>query len=158
MRRRFAAATVFGLGLSLFGAGISAAQGTPTADLAIVSNTASARHAKVGDVVTFTIVATNNGPDPAELFVQTGRTLGSLKFESVTCDFRISNDGTFCEYHILQPSDTVTQTVGAQVQATGSRFATETACVAPPGPINDPNLGNDCATGVVRIIGQHGGV
>jgi uncharacterized repeat protein (TIGR01451 family) len=158
MRRRLAAATVFGLGLTLFGAAISAAQGTPTADLAIVSNTASVRHAKVGDVVTFTIGATNNGPDPAELFVQTAQTLDSLKFESVTCDFHISNDGTLCEYHVLQPGDTVTQTVRAQVQATGSRFATETACVASPGPINDPNLGNDCATGVVRIIGQHGGV
>jgi uncharacterized repeat protein (TIGR01451 family) len=154
MRRRFlAAATVLGLGLSPFGAAISEAQTPPTADLAIVSSTSSVRHAKVGETVTFTIVATNNGPDQAELFVQTAQQLDGLKFESVTCE-GVSSDGTFCEYGFLQPGATRTADVQAQVQA-GTRFATETACVTSPGPINDPNPGNDCASAVVRIHGRH---
>ena len=46
------------IGLAL--ATTSAAQEVPNADLAIVSNTANVKHAKVGNEVTFTIIATNH--------------------------------------------------------------------------------------------------
>ena len=55
------------VGLTL--AASAGAQGVPTADLAIVSNTASVKHAKVGDEVRFTIIATNNGPESADFNV-----------------------------------------------------------------------------------------
>jgi uncharacterized repeat protein (TIGR01451 family) len=67
-----------------------AAQPVPTADLAIVSNTASAKHAKVGDEVTFTIVSTNNGPDAADFNVMWSS--DQLQLVSETCDLGISAD------------------------------------------------------------------
>jgi hypothetical protein len=164
MRRLFlATATLFGLGLSQFGVAVSVARATPTGEPVVtISNTASVRHAKVGDEVTFTSVATNNSPNPVGFYVQTAYALDGLKFDLVGCD-RVSNDGTFCEYSLVQPGQAVTQTVRARVQATGSRRATETACVSnaewyrangPKLPALTPANVGPCASAMVRIIGK----
>ena len=72
MRKGFPLAALLCFGL--LGVAPGAAQEPPTADLAIVSNTANVRHAKVGQEVIFTIVARDNGPDvTAGLFVNTGK-------------------------------------------------------------------------------------
>jgi uncharacterized repeat protein (TIGR01451 family) len=150
VRRLFlAVGTLCGFGLSSFGVAASAARVTPAAGPVTISNTASVRHAKVGEEVTFTSVAMNNGPDPVEFFVQTAHTLEGLRFDSVSCDL-VSNDGMFCEYSHVQPGAAVTQTVRAQVQDTGIRRATETACVQFPAT---GSLG-PCATAVVQITGK----
>jgi uncharacterized repeat protein (TIGR01451 family) len=142
-------------GLCSIGVAMGAAQVPPNADLAIVSNTANLSHAKVGQEVTFKIVATNNGPDPAELFVNEQALVG-LVMVSETCDRGISADTPSCEYGVLQAGETVTTTVIAQVQATGSKYASNTACVSSPDPLADPNTANDCATANLRIIGKQG--
>ena len=162
MRRIFlATTTVFGLALSPFGVGV--ARATPTGrPVVTISNTASVRHAKVGDELTFTSVATNNSPAPVGFYVQTAYALDGLKFDLVGCD-RVSNDGTFCEYSLVQPGQAVTQTVRARVQATGSRRATETACVSnaewyradrPTLSAFTPANVGPCASAMVRIIGK----
>jgi uncharacterized repeat protein (TIGR01451 family) len=139
------------LGLAL-SAGDAKAAPMLSADLAIVSNTASVSHAAVGQQVTFMIVAKNNGPDPSALFVNTARVFDSLAPVSLTCE-GVSNDGSWCEYDgVVQPGDTVTESVVAQVQATGSNYAVETACGS-SNQINDPNPSNDCGTATVRIDG-----
>jgi uncharacterized repeat protein (TIGR01451 family) len=142
------------LGLALLGGTAGADSVTPTADLAILSNAASERHAKVGEEVTFTILATNNGPEPAELDVDTTQATNSLRPIKATCDRGISADGPFCEYGTLQPSESVTTTIVAEVQATGSKHASDIACVQSEEAIIDPDLSNECATATVRIIGK----
>jgi uncharacterized repeat protein (TIGR01451 family) len=142
------------LGLALFGGIARADSVTRTADLAVLSNAASERHAKVGEEVTFTILATNNGPEPAELDVDTTQATNSLSVLSVTCDRGISADTPFCEYGTLRPGEMVTTRILVEVQATGSKQASDTACVLSEQAIIDPNLSNECATGTVRIIGK----
>jgi uncharacterized repeat protein (TIGR01451 family) len=125
-----------------------------SADLAIVSNTASVRHAKVGQDVTFTVVATNNGPDPSGLPVHVDEALNSLRFVKTACDRGVHPDGPFfCEYSGVQPNESVTTTFVAEVQATGSHEANETACVQSGEPM-DPDTSNNCATATLRIIGK----
>ena len=168
---RYGAAPLAGLMLALIGLGSGAGQAMaasppPNADLAIVSITPDVPQAKVGDNVTFTIVARNNGPDPAELFVRTVESSASLAGGSVTCygvnetpgptNSGPSPDGPECEYRVVQPGDTVTDTVVARVEATGSKAAVDTTCVDAPDVINDPDLSNNCATATVVIDGPLG--
>jgi uncharacterized repeat protein (TIGR01451 family) len=130
-----------------------AAQPVPNADLAIVSNTPSAKHAKVGDQVTFTIVATNNGPDAADFNVMWSS--DQLQLVSETCDLGISADTPTCEYGTLEPGVTLTTTVVAEVLSTGSKLAIGTGCmVEQTGLINDPNPENNCADATLKIVGK----
>jgi hypothetical protein len=162
-----AAATLLCCGL--LGAATSEAQELPTADLAIVSNTANVHHAKVGEQVIFTIVATDSGPDVTqELHVNTGAAQQGLaigpaicgRFDDcldVICDRSLplpvpSADTPFCEFSEVQVGELYTAKASFVVLATGSKYASETACVAYPR--NDPNPANDCATATVKIIGK----
>jgi uncharacterized repeat protein (TIGR01451 family) len=154
MRKGFLAATMLlGLGLSSFTVATGAAQVPPNADLAIVSNTVRVRHAKVGREVTFTIIATNNGPDAAELDVYE-TTLDGLRLISETCDRGISADTPACEYGIVGPGETVTTTAVVEVEGAKGKFANNTACVSSEEPINDSNTQNDCVTATLRIVGK----
>jgi uncharacterized repeat protein (TIGR01451 family) len=154
MRNGFLAATMLlGLGLSPLTVATSTAQAPPNADLAIVSNTASVRHAKVGREVTFTIVATNNGPDAAELDV-TETTLDGLLLVSETCDRGISADTPACEYGIVGPGETLTTTAVVEVEGTEGKFAHNTVCVSSEESINDSNTQNNCVTTSLRIVGR----
>jgi uncharacterized repeat protein (TIGR01451 family) len=144
------------LGLATVGLTLASgagAQAVPTADLAIVSNTASVEHAKVGDEITFTIIATNNGPDAADFNVMW--TSEQLQLVSETCDLGISPDTPACEYGIVGPGVTVTTTVVAEVVATGSKHATSAGCmVEQAGFVNDPDSQNNCAAATVKIVGK----
>jgi hypothetical protein len=142
----------------------SAAQEIPTADLAIVSNTASVRHAKVGDIVEFTVVATNFGPDAPELDVSACPDLNAcpiqngLQLETMTCGglTNPSPDTPVCEYTPpVEPGGVAVVTVGARVLPGAGKRVTFTACVLSfGGPYVDPSPADDCATATVRIIGR----
>jgi Domain of unknown function DUF11 len=154
-----------GARVSCFGAAASAAEEAPLqADLAIVSNTASVRHAKVGDIVEFTVVATNFGPDAQELDVSACPDLNAcpiqdgLQLETMTCG-GLSNpspDTSVCEYiSPVEPGGVAVVTVGARVAPDTGKRATFTACVLSFGvPYVDPSPANDCATATVRVIGK----
>jgi hypothetical protein len=130
----------------------SAGQEVPNADLAIVSDIASVKHAKVGNEVTFTVVATNDGPDAAELNATWASEQMNLVFE--TCDLGISADTPACEYGIVQPGQSRTTIVVAEIITTGSKHAVSTACVVEQtGFINDPDSQNNCAAATVKIVG-----
>ena len=149
----FAALSVL-LGVALAaGTGAASAEGVPTADLAVVSKTADVSHAKIGDEVTFTIVATNHGPDAAELDV-VEYLPPSLAFVAHKCDRGISADGPFCEYGIIQPGETVTTVVVAAVVDKADKYVTNTACVSSEQVIVDTDSSNDCATATVKITGK----
>lgn len=139
------------IGLAL--ATTSAAQEVPNADLAIVSNTANVKHAKVGNEVTFTIIATNHGPDAAELNVTWASE--QMQLVSETCDLGISADTPACEYGVVDPGQSRTTIVVAEVISTSSKHAVSTAClVEQAGFINDPDSQNNCAAATVKIVGM----
>jgi uncharacterized repeat protein (TIGR01451 family) len=120
------------------------------ADLAVVSNTASAKNAKVGDRVTFTIVATNNGPDAVDFNVYWSS--DQLSLVTMVCDRGISADTPACEYGTVQPGVTLTTTVVAEVMATGSKHALGRGCTVTEA--TDPSPGNDCLDATVKVIGK----
>ena len=125
----------------------------PSADLAIVSNSASVEHAKVGDRITFTIIATNNGPEAADFNVMW--TSEQLQLVSETCDLGISADTPACEYGVVGPGVTLTTTVVAEVVATNGKQATGTGCmVEQAGFVDDPVSQNNCASVTVKIVGK----
>ena len=138
---------------SLAVAAAATAQAVPNADLAVVSNSANVKHANVGDDVSFTIVATNNGPDAADFNVTWAS--DQLRLVSESCDRGISADTPSCEYGVVGPGVTLTTTVVAEVISTGSKEAVSTGCVVEqPGFINDPNPANNCADATVKIVGK----
>jgi hypothetical protein len=131
----------------------AAAQEVPNVDLAIVSITANVKHGRVGQHVTLTIVATNNGPDPAPtLDVQAA--FQGLQLVDEICDLGTSADTPSCEYRNVQVGQTLTTTVLAEIVSTGDKTASLTACVTSEGSINDPNVGNDCATATLKKVGK----
>jgi uncharacterized repeat protein (TIGR01451 family) len=134
--------------------GPASAQVVPNADLAIVSNQADVKHAHVGQQVTFTIVATNHGPDPVVSLYVTYTDLEGMQFVDEICDFGISADTPSCEYANIAAGQTVTTRVIAEIVSTGNKTASATACVSSGDVINDPNPTNDCATATVKVVGK----
>ncbi|MGH2884050.1 MAG: hypothetical protein ACRDPA_15385, partial [Solirubrobacteraceae bacterium] len=124
------------------------------ADLEIVSATANVTHAKVGDNVTFTIVAKNNGPDPATLWVDTMQPIqGFTSGAYLTCASQqglFSRGASWCEHDMAQPGQFVTDTVVSEVAPTTDGSVSDTACVLTSG-INDPSPSNDCATATITL-------
>jgi hypothetical protein len=133
----------------------AAAQGGPSADLAIVSNTANVKHGHVGQLVRFTIVATNHGPDLApSLDVIDNSGLHDLRIVDEICDLGISPDTPACEYHDVLPGQSLTTVVVAEIVSTGNKTASLTACVQSEVLIHDPSIGNDCATATLKVVGK----
>jgi hypothetical protein len=131
------------------------AQEGPNQDLAIVSNTANIKHGHVGQQVIFTIVATNNGPDSAQsLDVYDDSGFQGLKIVAEICDLGISPDTPACEYSNVLPGETRTTTVVAEIVSSGDKMARFTSCVQSEETINDPNIGNDCGTATLKVVGK----
>jgi uncharacterized repeat protein (TIGR01451 family) len=131
------------------------AQAVPNVDLAIVSNTANVKHGHVGQHVTFTIIATNNGPDTApSLDVYDNSALKGLQVVEEICDLGISPDTPACEYRNVSPGQTLTTTVIAEIVGASGKTASLTSCVQSEELINDPNSGNDCATATLKVVGK----
>jgi large repetitive protein len=131
------------------------AQTVPNVDLAIVSNTANVKHGHLGQLVTFTILATNNGPDTApSLDVYDNSALQGLQVVEEICDLGISPDTPACEYSNVSPGQTLTTTVIAEIVGDGGKTASLTSCVQSEQLINDPNPGNACATATLKVLGK----
>jgi uncharacterized repeat protein (TIGR01451 family) len=145
--------------------GVARADVVPTADIAVVSQSADVRHAQVGDQVTFTVVATNNGPDAVDLNVVEDPALlypgqfppSGFQLVSEQCDRGISPDTPACEYGSVLPGETVTTLITTTLEPTTAKDAPNTVCVFSwNGPINDANQSNDCLTTTVRAVGKRG--
>jgi len=131
----------------------AAAQEVPNADLAVLSNAANVKHGHVGGQVTFTILATNNGPDTTpSLFVTA--TFPGLELVEEICDLGVSADTPSCEYSNIPPGQILTTTVIARIVRTGSKTAALGACASSGDPINDTDASNDCVTATVRVVGK----
>jgi Domain of unknown function DUF11 len=154
-------AAVVGIAVLTLVPGASAA--VPAADLQLVSMTADVHHAKVGQLVTWTVVARNNGPDPADLnvledpqqFLGGAYPYTDFDLWRLTCDGTVSPDGWVCEYGLAQPGVMISTRAAVTVNASAPHVASITACVVSwGGPINDPNPTNDCLTRTLPIVGR----
>src|SRR5580704_13537140 len=131
------------------------------ADIQVVSNTPSVTHAAIGQDVTFTIVATNNGPDTVGMLVNTESTLVGLAhpvdpIDTLTCQ-GVTNDGSACEYNFVQPGQTLTETMILQTQASSDGYANEVACAYAPWEQTVDPLSNNCAVATVSSARRQGG-
>jgi uncharacterized protein DUF11 len=168
MLAKLVVAVVAAVGVGVVGVAGAAADALPTADLSIVSETANVRHTQIGDEVTFTILAKNNGPDAVDFNVVTDPwDLYQDRFAPSDFQFAWMDclnpgpggaDGPACEYFVLLPGETVTTIVGAITKPTTSKFGSNTVCVFSwGGPIIDANPANDCLTTSLRIVGDRNG-
>ena len=145
--------------LLLFGSSplTATAQGISDLSVTIVANR---KEFKQGQTITFTITATNLGPDAAPLIDVFINMPDQLVFISLTCDRGVSNDGDRCEYQSLEAGGTVVSTlVGTRVietdamrfkqVATTAIVSLETAATA------DPNESNNTATVITKLTGEH---
>lgn len=117
-------------------------QALPAADLS-VQMSADTSSTRVGQSVTYTIVATNDGPSASTLDTHV---IPSRKLFPVViqCAFGVSSDGPFCEPGIAQAHGQFTTTVIVDVLQPGNDAMT--ACVLSEGDTSDPNQRNNCAT------------
>jgi uncharacterized repeat protein (TIGR01451 family) len=136
----------------------NASDGVPTEDLAIVSKVADVTRAHPGQLVTYTIVAINNGPDTA-LSLDVADLVdfqdSGFQFVEESCDFGISPDTPFCEYSNIAPGETVTTVVTLRVlRHSKLKVATNTACVMAEDVVIDPVPSNDCVTVTLPLTGS----
>jgi Domain of unknown function DUF11 len=153
---------VAALGLAVSnGASVARAEETPTGDIAIVSQTANVLHARIGDQVTFTVVAVNNGPDAVEMdVVEDPAQLypgefppSDFQLVDEICDFGVSPDTPACEYSSIEPGELVTTVMVTQLKPTATKYASNTVCTSSENGI-DPDQSNNCATTSIRVVGK----
>src|SRR5579864_1379996 len=97
----------------------------PPADLSVRMSPERQR-TDVGDTVTFTIIATNNGPSRSTLDTHV---IPSAKLEivAIQCAFNVSADGTFCEPGVANVGEQFPTIVSVKILRRGN--AAMTACV-----------------------------
>ena len=124
--------------------------GPPTADLGVVSITASRATAPHGARVTFTEVIRNNGPETAELDTVPQITGGVLVNE--VCDVGVSPDTPFCEYGDVAPGTRLTTKFVVRVTATHGSVTVKGGVLS-EAPFEDDNPFNQYRTASVRVTG-----
>ena len=142
--------------LSTSNAGTSLAPATatlrvPVADLSVTKARSPAGTWAPGLAVTYTIVATNNGPDDAvaaPLTDDVPARLGSVTWScapEAACSPQSGSGNAVAPAVTLASGESVTLTVNAVVEAGAVETVTNTATVGEPANARDPNLVNNTA-------------
>jgi uncharacterized repeat protein (TIGR01451 family) len=124
---------------------------TPQADLAIAKDDATSSVDAGGSTV-YTIVATNNGPDPVTGATVTDTAPSGLTIGSWSCaasagsSCPASGSGNISASVNLATGGSATFTVNAAVAASATGSIANTATIAAPGGVTDPDLTNNSAT------------
>ncbi len=150
--------SVFGilsLGATLGSAPLSSA--TASSDIS-VSITADRNVVKVGQNVTYTVTATNRGPNDAT-FVDFAIQLPAQFSEvRMVCGQGISPDGPFCEYSSLPAGTTVVSTLVATPKpgmASRTRMlTTSVSTLFENTDVVDPDLSNNAASVQTKLVGR----
>lgn len=113
---------------------------------------------RVGQNVTFTVKVTNLGPDPAPFVDVVHHLPDQLSVVSLTCDHGISPDGTFCEYSMIEPGETVISTLVATPNPSAlphKRYlVTKVTINFETADLVDPHLQNNSAAVTVHWVGS----
>ena len=125
---------------------------TPQADLAI-SKSDGVTSVAPGTTTTYTIVATNNGPSDAPGATVVDMLPASITSATWTC---VASGGSSCSAGSgsgsintqvnLIAGGTATFTLVAMISPSATGTLTNTATIAPPAGVTDPNLSNNSAT------------
>jgi uncharacterized repeat protein (TIGR01451 family) len=136
--------------------GVSHVHAASGADLA-VTMTANAGSAQVGQDITYTIVATNNGPATVSDYYIRDILPSNLAVVGEDCGGP-SADGTWCEYAnpswSLAQGQSKTMTLVARVTAASPNPAVNEGCAGIFSGATDPNSSNNCASVSVSIVSQ----
>ncbi|MEO8264284.1 MAG: hypothetical protein ABI706_02115 [Ilumatobacteraceae bacterium] len=126
-----------------------------TTDLAI-TKTDNAATAVPGTGITYTIVATNNGPSDALLATVTDNMPAELSGVTWTCVGACapSGTGTINEVVSLPVGASVTFTVSATIATSATGTLTNTATVTPAVGATDPNPANNSASDTDTLLPQ----
>ncbi|HZF09380.1 MAG TPA: DUF11 domain-containing protein [Thermoanaerobaculia bacterium] len=145
-----------GRGIGVFGA---FQFDTPDADLAI-TKTDGVTNAIPGQSVTYTITATNAGPNPAPGATVADTFPAACTSVTWTCagagggTCTAAGSGSLNDTVNLPVGGSVTYTATCAVSAAATGSLANTATVAPPAAINDPTPGNNSATDTDTLIPQ----
>ena len=113
---------------------------------------------RLGQSVTYTVTATNDGPDEATFVEIAFQIPDQLSLVSLSCGLGISPDGPFCEYSSLPTGATVDSTLIATPKPTAAvRSRILTASVSTLfeniGAV-DPAPTNNAASVKIKLIGK----
>ncbi len=131
----------------------------PVADLAI-TKTDGTSSATPGTPITYSIVATNNGPSAVTGATVTDTLPATITGASWTCaasagsSCPASGSGNINAPVSLLLGGTATFTLTGTLASTATGVLANTATIAPPGGTTDPNPGNNAATDVDTIVPQ----
>ena len=128
---------------------------TPQADLSI-TKTDNQTSAVPGTNVTYTVVVTNNGPSAVVDAVVTDILSPGATFVSVTgpASFDVAANTIRSTTVTLAPGESVTYQVTVAIDPDLTGSLSNTATVAPPSGVTDPNLGNNSATDIDTLTPQ----
>ena len=127
------------------------------ADLS-VTITADKTRVKIGEYITYTVTATNRGPDTATLVGVLHGLSDQLNFVSLSCD-GVAADSTFCQYAILEPGESVVSTFVAtpnpNTRNSERNLLIMTASIAfETTDAIDPDRGNNLTLDRAKLIGR----
>ena len=114
----------------------------PRADLSVRRVSPSMSTVTIGERVTFSVVAVNNGPAASDFNVEAIESQG-LRLVRMTCAEGVSPDTPDCEYGTVPPGTRLVTKVVAKVTKEESAYA-QVACTTSFGDTGDPKPGNDC--------------
>jgi uncharacterized repeat protein (TIGR01451 family) len=138
---------------------LTAAGGGPQADLAVTKTDGQAS-AIPGQPVTYTIVATNSGPDPASSATVADTLPSALVGASWTCvgtaggACTASGSGNIADTVDLPVAATVTYTLMATIDPAATGTLANTATVTVPAGVTDPDPSDDSATDTDTLMPQ----
>jgi uncharacterized repeat protein (TIGR01451 family) len=131
------------------------AQGSTDISVTITANRDKARP---GQLITYTVVATNLGPDDAIFVDVVHRLPDQLQFISLTCDKGTSPDTPACEYTTLAAGESATSILVATPRADPGKhpkLVTTTAhIVFETTDSVDPDTSNNAASVAIKLIGK----
>jgi hypothetical protein len=134
--------------VALFAVPAAAETSPPTADLAVLSISASRHAAAHGSRVTFTEVIRNNGPEAVEMDTLPQISGGTLVAE--VCDLGISPDTPNCEYGEVAPGTSLTSKFVIRVTATHGSLVVKGGVVS-ESAFEDDNPFNQFRSATVRV-------
>jgi uncharacterized repeat protein (TIGR01451 family) len=132
---------------------------TVTADLSI-SKTDGLTTAAPGQVITYTIVASNAGPFGVNGATVTDAVPGTINGVTWTCagsgggTCTASGSGNINDVVNLPVGGTVTYTLRGTISLSATGTLSNTATVGPPAGVTDPNLANNTATDSDTLVPQ----
>jgi Domain of unknown function DUF11 len=141
-RRFFVSAAVGVVLAGILGAVPVAASALPRADLAVTGITPVSSVVTLGQLVTFRVVAVNNGPASSQLDVEAIESQG-LRLVRMTCAGGVSPDTPSCEYGSVPPGTRLVTRIVARVTTVQSGYV-QVACAGSEGDTTDPKPANDC--------------